>query len=381
MRAAGVLLALALTAAPAVAQEQPQQGRIWKGTLGETAITACFFEQDARAGVYYADAALEPVRLESTDERAPQVARESRSFDDQTGATWSFAPDAGDRITGDWHSGDTTLPIRLTAVPATIPEYGTPCESEAFLAPLLAGGETTAKRASFDGTDYTELAYAGPQRSGLDDYNVTSFALDRVQLGDAAVNRALAAVLPDGTAAHFAGQCAGWSMAHASGAAGYLEQAVVPILMTARWLGVRDSGSSYCGGAHPNHFTGFAVYDRDSGVEVDPATWFRPGALAFYDWEDETEPKPAKRPIAGLSEVLSKAVLARWPEREDGDECGMADGFGGSSWQIGLTREGPVFVPQFPHVIFACIEEVVLPWAEARPFLSAEGRAVMDSLR
>lgn len=381
MRAATFLAALALTAGPALAQEQPQQGRIWKGTLGETAITACFFEQDARAGVYYADAALEPVRLESTDESAPQVARESRSFDDQTGATWSFAPDAGDRITGDWHSGDKTLPIRLTAVPATFSEYGTPCESEAFLAPLLAGGEITRKRASFDGADFTEFAYAGPKRSGLDDYHVTSFALDPVRLGDAAVNRMLAAVLPDGTAAHLAGQCAGWSMANASGAAGYWEQSVVPILMTARWLGVRDSGSSYCGGAHPNHYSSLAVYDRDSGAEVDPADWFKSGALAFYDWDSETEPKAAKRAIAGLSEALGKAVLARWPEREDGDECGIGDGFGGSSWQIGLTRAGPVFVPQLPHVIFACTEEVVLPWAEARPFLSAEGRAVMDSLR
>ncbi len=381
MRAAGFLIALALTAGPAVAQEPQKEGRIWRGTLGETAITVCFFEQDARAGVYYADAALEPIRLEPTDDSAPQVAREMRGFDEATGANWTFAPEAGDRLAGDWQDAGQTRPIRLTAVPAAFSEYGTPCESEAFLAPLLAGGETTAKRASFEGTDHTELAYAGPKRSGLDDYHVTSFALDRVRPGDAAVNRALAAALPDGTAAHVAGQCVGWSMANASGAAGYWEQTVVPILLTARWLGVRDSGSSYCGGAHPNHYSGLAVYDRDSGAEVDPAAWFKPGALAFYDWEGETEPKAAKRPIAGLSEALGKAVLAHWPAREDGDECGTADGFGGSSWQIGLTREGPVFVPQLPHVIFACTEEVVLPWAKARPFLSAEGRAVMDSLR
>jgi hypothetical protein len=34
-----------------------------------------------------------------------------------------------------------------------------------------------------------------------------------------------------------------------------------------------------------------------------------------------------------------------------------------------------------PHVGFACTEEIVLPWAEARPFLSPEGRAVMKSLQ
>ena len=64
MRAAWFFVALALTAAPSVAQEPQKEGRIWRGTLGETAITACFFEQDARAGIYYADAALEPIRLE-----------------------------------------------------------------------------------------------------------------------------------------------------------------------------------------------------------------------------------------------------------------------------------------------------------------------------
>jgi hypothetical protein len=381
MRTAGFLVALALSAGPVVAQEPQKEGRIWRGTLGETAITVCFFEQDARAGVYYTDAALEPIRLEPTDDSAPQVARELRGFDEATGAIWTFAPEAGDQLAGDWRDAGQTRPISLTAVPAAFSEYGTPCESEAFLAPLLAGGETTAKRTIFEGTDYTELTYAGPKRSGLDDYHVISFALDRVRPGDAAVNQALAAALPDGTAAHVAGQCVGWSMANASGAAGYWEETVVPILMTARWLGVRDSGSSYCGGAHPNNYSGLAVYDRDSGAEVDPAGWFKPGALAFYDWDSETEPKAAKRPIAGLSEALGKAVMAHWPAREDGDECGTADGFGGSSWQIGLTREGPVFVPQLPHVIFACTEEIVLPWAEAGPFLSAEGRAVMDSLR
>ena len=40
-----------------------------------------------------------------------------------------------------------------------------------------------------------------------------------------------------------------------------------------------------------------------------------------------------------------------------------------------------VFVPQLPHVIFACTEEVVLPWKAARPFLSDAGTAVRKSLR
>jgi hypothetical protein len=383
MRAAGLLAALTLVAAPAGAEEQapPQAGHIWRGTLGEAAITACFFERDAREGVYYADAALEPIRLQPMDSTAEEVSREIRSFDEEDGPIWTFAPAADDRLAGEWQQGGQTLPVRLTAVPATAPEYGTPCESEAFLAPLLVGGAITAKPARFGSTAYTELEYTGPKRSGLDDYNVATFALDPIRPGDAAINRALTAAMPDGTAAHVMGECAGWSLGNGGGGLGYLDKFLAPILITPRWLGIRDSGSSYCGGAHPNHFSGLAVYDRDSGAEVDPATWFKPGALEFYDFEGEIEPKPAKRPIAGLLEALAKAVQAHWPARDGNDECGVPEVISGTSWQIGLTRKGPVFVPQFPHVIFACTEEVVVPWKAVRPFLSDEGRAVAKSLR
>ncbi|PLK25169.1 hypothetical protein C0V72_02435 [Porphyrobacter sp. TH134] len=378
MRSIAALAMLGLIAAPAAAEETAQASRIWRGMLGDTAITACFFDEDARAGIYYIDAALAPIGLDPAGDAGPNVSRERGGSDEGGEAIWIFAPDADDRIQGEWQRGDQTLGFGLTAVPVPLAEYSSPCETEAFLGPLLAGGEITDKPARFEGTAYTERSYTGPKRAGVDDYNVATLALDPVRPGDGAINRALAAALPDGTAAHGAGQCAGWSMANGGTGLGYLEQAIVPILISPRWLSVRDSGSSYCGGAHPNHFTGFAVYDRDSGAEVDPAAWFTPGALAFYDWESEPG---HPRAIAGLSDALGQALLAHWSGSNDLSECGTPDAIGGYSWQIGLTREGPVFVPQLPHVIFACTEEVVIPWKAARPFLSAEGRAVMDSLR
>lgn len=56
LAALALALALALGAGPAGAtagaQEPAQTGRIWKGTLGESAITACFDEQFLSDGVY-----------------------------------------------------------------------------------------------------------------------------------------------------------------------------------------------------------------------------------------------------------------------------------------------------------------------------------------
>jgi hypothetical protein len=380
MRAAALLAALALVSGTATAQEaQPKQGRIWKGTLGASAITACFDEEYRTGGLYYLNEAGEPVRLVEFVEDDPPVYTEIAGRSDETGAKWAMHAPQGDRLIGAWSKGGEIRQIDLTASAVTLPEYGTACETGAFLDSLLAGGTVTSSRERFAGTAYTALTYAGPKRAGLEDYSIASFALDQAMPGDAAINRALATFLPDGTAAHAMGQCVGWSLP--SGIGGYAEQALVPILLTPRWLGLRYSGTGYCGGSHPSHFNTMAVYDRDSGAEVDPSTWFKPAALGFYDWESGLEPRSSKRPVAALGKGLWKGIAAHWPARDDESSCGPPEEPFHSGWEIGLTREGPVFVPQLPYVIFACTEEIVLPWKEARPFLSAEGRAVMESLR
>ena len=377
MRALGALAALVLAAlAPAAAQEAaPVQGRIWKGTLGTQAITACFGEEYTRDGLYYSDAERVPLRLVARADTQTPIFTEMAGREDETGAAWVLEPGAGEVLAGTWRKGDRVLPIRLTAVPVRLPPYGSACETRAFLEPLLGGGVVTSERAALEGTAYTALAYQGPERAGLDGYQIASFALDSFRPGDAAINRALAAALPDGTAAHAMGQCLGQSLP--TGIGGSIEEARVPVLLTGRWLTVRHAGSAYCGGAHPSHMRTLTVFDRDSGAEVDPASWFSPGALLFHEWD----PEPGQiRPISGLSQPLLRAVLARFPGREDRAEC-LAMAGAGMGWQIGLAREGPLFVPQFPQVAFACTEEIVLPWAAARPFLSREGLGVMESLR
>lgn len=377
MRGAALLAALALVAGPAATQEsQAAQDWIWKGTLGDQAITVCFAPPGTANSVYYRDAVLETVRLEIPDPAAPQVFSEMTGAEEATGAVWRMQPATGETMTGEWRKGDAVLPIRLSATLVDVPEYGSVCETGAFIEPLLAGGTFTSTARRLDGTAYTELAYAGPARAGLADYNIRTFAIAPSGIADEAINAALGAALPDGSIAHTMGQCAAPMLANA-GVPGYIDEALDPMLITRRWVAVRRGGSTYCGGAHPNNFSGFAVYDRASGGEADPAQWFKPGALLFYAWE----PQPGRiRPIKGLSPALTEAVMARWPEGARDPEC-LEAARSEWGWRIGLSAEGPVFVPVFPHVIFACTEDVTLPWTDARRFLSPEGLAVMASLR
>lgn len=377
MRAAAQLAALALVAAPVAAAEvQGAQGTIWKGTLGNEAITACFDGSEGGNSVFYRDAALETVRLEAEDAAAPLVFTEVTGAEQVPGAVWTMQPATDEAMTGEWRKGDAVLPIRLTAVTVDVPEYGSECESAVFIEPLLAGGTTTGVVKKLGAADYTELAYAGPARAGLGDYHIATFVITPSSPKDDAINALLRAALPDGTADSEMAQCAAPMLANA-GVPGYMDEAQTPMLITPRWVAVRNGGSNYCGGAHPNNFLSLAVYDRQRGAAADTTRWFKPGALAFYDFD----PQPGQfRPIKGLSPALTEAVMARWPADARDPEC-LDAARSEWGWTIGLSAEGPVFAPQFPHAIFACTEEVTLPWKAARPFLSKKGRAVMASLR
>ena len=349
--------------ADAAQAEVTQSGVIWTGTLGTMPITACFEDRYTADGIYYYDKHLVPLRLIVTEESEPLVLTEVEGFSERNGSSWTIDSRSDDRIAATWRKGSRTLPIRLSAVPVTFGEFGSVCESAEFVEPLIAGATTSETRVNFGG-----LADG--------DYYVASFALDPQQPGDAAINRALAELLPDGKVDHAMGQCVGMSMA--SGQLGYLTETFEPSHVSDGWLGVERAGSTYCGGAHPSHYVSYAIYSRTSGDEVDPATWFKPDALKFYefltpaDWD-------TKRPIAELSAPLLDTVLAHWPQDEDREDCSDA-ARSGTGWDIGLSGEGVIFLREFPHVIFACTESVVVPWEELGPYLSDEGRAVRDSL-
>lgn len=361
--------------ADAAQAEVTQSGVIWTGTLGTMPITACFEDRYTADGIYYYNRHLVPLRLVVIDESEPSVLAEVEGFSERNGSSWTIDSRSDDRISATWRKGNRTLPIRLSDVPVTFGEFGSVCESAAFVEPLIAGGTTSETRVNFEGLAYTKREYNGPERLGDGDYYVASFALDPQQPGDAAINRSLAELLPDGSVDHAMGQCVGMSMA--GGQLGYLTETFEPSHVSDGWLGVEQAGSTYCGGAHPSHYMSYAIYNRTTGEEADPSTWFKPEALEFYEFLTRAD-WDTKRPIAGLSAPLLDTVLAHWPQDEDREDCADA-ARSGTGWSIGLSGDGVIFLREFPHVIFACTESVVVPWDELEPFLSKEGRAVAAS--
>ncbi len=128
-----------------------------------------------------------------------------------------------------------------------------------------------------------------------------------------------------------------------------------------RYLAYQVSDSYYCGGPYPNDgLRSDFVYDLATGVPVNWLRLFPKGATA----KAGMSAAGATLGVVAWSELTKRAVAAAEPEcREVFTEAGD------TSFSIGLdgTTGSLTAVPvDFPHVIQACAEEVVLDGAALR---------------
>jgi hypothetical protein len=127
-----------------------------------------------------------------------------------------------------------------------------------------------------------------------------------------------------------------------------------------RWLVVRRSESSFCGGAHPSWWSAGATFDRRTGEIVEARGWIG---------TEEAFPE-------ALAAKIARRVLEPGGVREGDEDCRDAwehEGY----YDVWPTAKGLTFLPAFPHVIQACQDEVELPLSDVEPFLNDAGRAAL----
>jgi len=365
MRVLAVLAAVVL-AVPAVAQDKPAWVGVWEGRIGSYPVRACFDtwgDDGPGRGSYYYLSRLEPISL--SDEESEGGWTERASGSDDT-ALWEFAEQTATRLRGTWQ-GSRSLPFDLAPVSWTESEWGGPCASDEFLAPRIAPGAVDEETVEEGGWRYTIRRYR-PPRHFAEDVTIMTFAFADEQPGDPAINRELAAYLPQGSVRDEFVQCfAGTIASH--GVDGYFEQAAIPKLVNSAFLAIHEASSDYCGGAHPNHGFRSRTFDRASGAEVDLFGWI--GVPRTTEgWSQDLPPD------------LLAAVLARWPAdpAEDEAECReVAEST--TFWDLELRETGIAFWPDVPHVALPCRIESLLDWTALAPRLTDEGRAGLARLR
>ena len=361
-----LLAAFALLTAPAAAQEaeaKPAWVGVWQGTIGKLPVIACLDKRYNSGGIgsYYYRKHLKPIGLWLYDDSPDWV--EHPPGENKT-ARWTFNSVGADTITGTWSDGKRRLPIRLTALAWQDAETAyIPCEALAFISPRLAGGEVIQEAAETDGIAYVSHRYRNPPQL---DVSANGFSLIVDQPGDAAINAAVANYIPTGTLADDWVECLSGAMSHLGGD-GYFDRDVRPEMISDAFIAISIAGSTYCGGAHPNHVGFHRLFDRQSGEEIELDEWF--ADAAFQTDEYDTRPM-----TEGFRDHVLAFADAVGSEADYDAEC-LALARTQGYWNLQLTRDGVTFTPDLPHVATACENPISLPWSALDDWLSDAGRA------
>lgn len=351
------LLLLPALLLPASVQAAPAWHGVWQGTIGTLPVRACLQERSETYsnGSYYYLSRLRPIALSHEDDG-------SWSEENDSGR-WTVTAGASGRLTGTWRGAGKSLPIALARV--ALNGDDDPCGSTAYIAPRLRPAKVVSKPARKDGFAYTELVYdVGPS---FPEVGISSFSYPPTRPGDAAINAALRLdpSKPEGEA-DYAG-CMKMALA-SQGRDGDFQFTYTPDLVTAEYLSVAANSGGFCGGAHPDEGEWHLVFDRTSGKRIDIARWFTARGLVPEDGEKGTS-------IRQITPALKALALGHFPfgRGEDADcrEAVSSEDY----WEIALTRRGIAFTPSLAHVVQACEDAALVPFAELAPFLSPEGRA------
>jgi hypothetical protein len=357
---ATAIIAAAVVVSPPETAAPDWQG-VWQGTVGTLPVRACLARRGETysVGSYYYLRQLRPIPLRQVAQS--RVWTEGEGSDAASLPTWRFHS-IGPVLMGEWRSGARRLPFRLTRLPG-LDSDDEPCGSRLFNIARLRPLRLTQTRAVIDGVGYTKLAGdAGP---AFEEVELETFAVDGDDPATRRINQVLRRPIAGDPAASDWFGCVTSGM-NAHGRDGDFSLTIAPTMITRRWLVASEASGTYCGGPHPNYATRSLTFDRATGAAVDLHGWLGPQAVQRE--ADVTMLRPALRQV----------IMARSAQTET--ECRETIGET-EFWDIGLAREGLRFTPDLPHVLTACEEATLVPWAALTLFLNAAGRAGAASLR
>lgn len=145
--------------------------------------------------------------------------------------------------------------------------------------------------------------------------------------------------------------------------------------LTDRLMGITESGSYFCGGAHPFNFTIHRLVDVKTGEPVRPESLLKDWVAKDYDGKivDPAQVDDPTTIMWSAGENLVKTVNAtRKPlDAETERDCDIP-ALVGSNLGIYLKGDDLVFtLKDLEHVIFACTNDLMtVPIADAKDYLS-----------
>lgn len=362
-----LLLTASLLSSASQASELAYAG-IWQGTVGERPALVCF---EPYGSSFYDQQTLHGLRL---SEASSQVYAGADGQPEMVSAwqvggwnspqgSWIIDSADAQQISGRWRSADGSSAQAIQLSPlggaplegsCSHPDNAVASPHSAFLrynGARIAADQRQQQPASYNGHDYHQLNSLGGSAPQLPDEAP----------GAAGVNAFVEAWLQTQTANAWDCEMGARSLTGQQAAAPEWQRSLTPILWNPHWLVLEDNlPATFCGGVHDTYARDWQVFELGSGQKVD-----------VLDWLHTTG--------TGFERQLSSALQQQIAERQQASaeaECGP-------EYRISAYPQttGMAFHLEYPHVMMGCNSEVVIPWAEMTPHLTAAGQQAAQSLR
>ena len=367
------VLAIALAGSAHAGEERACLEKTWKGTIGEVPVMMQFTFQVVlpvdsedsgfpQAGRYYYRTSLVDFIL-IRDRSKPDQWKE---LDPKGNVSGCFTLTCrGDTLEGTWSSpdGSRTLPVHAGSEP-----------DESYTRQRLVGLKTTVESASIDGRRY-ELFKA------RDFGSVEGLRLIGSGRAVADINHVLMerfrSSLEEGIDCVAAGRIRRGAETEDEDREEedwyQYEYALYMIAWNREFVVIGQSMSQYCGGMHPDVWSGATVYSLRTGKSEDMSLW-------LVEKYRKDIPKESALGTM-LLDLYRREEVKIFPTKDTGDEDECPEAIGFSGEDLWPTPAGITFRPDAPYSRSACIVDVNVPYAKMAPYLSPLGKSNAKAFR
>lgn len=387
---------LSLLALPAAAQSVRQE--IYEGTIGKSPVVLEILSYrdgstTLRSGQYFYSKYRTPIALKAGPAPLTFTESDPACYDAECPATATLTLSAaGEGLKGTWQAARKPARIAVALKRISARDYATTLNMNSasalamvvsdeevlvaaggnpFLQKLYDGDLVEGPETRVDGVGYRTVTHKG---TGVSYLRMT-------HLADPAKLKAINARLDIRRHASQSGalECAELRKENDNieGYGGYEDIDVKVAYVTPALMFVEASGSTYCGGAHPNNFWSLTGYDLRTGGNLDMNR-----LLKLYDtpagWQEGDE-----LPETAQYKALQAKLTPKSPWFVGGadiPDCVAEDL--GYRYTLSFNARGLVFsLTDVPHVMSACLGEYyVVPYAELKTLWRPEAKAYFPTL-
>ncbi|NVZ71510.1 hypothetical protein [Pseudomonas costantinii] len=335
------LAVIALACAPLLANAADLAG-VWKGTLGKSAITACFNGAHGSNGSYYYQRILTPIQLTQANASEPWAEEGNTGF-------WQLDEPQGDTLTGTWSKtlGGKSLVLTLNRADADS------CASDTYNNPL----EAVPPPVTVEKKTFSEHPYQVQTQGGQ-----VILKLEGEGPSIAKINRDLAqlAVSPEGQADFYRERR---NALDQSGGTSTSEITVEPFYWSSQWITVRFYRWT-AGYGRGGISWGLHSWNLQTGESVDPWTWLG-GHQEWYDAYSGHLKLPAK--------------FSMWLAKQTTTDEGCPAVAHYSTFDLSFNTQGLQL--STPATGDGCDNDLNFTWEQLEPVLTEQGKAALPSLK